>query len=1072
MTEINQIGPGDLPFFPLSGPGFQPQNQTTQLNQVPGDRLIEDEGLPPDFLQLQSQRGIELQPGRISLIELSELISEAITGLRENLTEAEILDSDITKEFHLLGAKAADEATAVYDFLISLVETWNGPLREAGIEIENAYAQLLTAKADFENLLAETVTNDAPQVQDINTWIFFYNDPVAFQALADNQFGGDSVAALAFINTQIDEYNDYVAARPDLQAALDQYRNAIIDYNALIFSANVHLISVNQQRAQLGLPPEPLLSEAEVPNANVASYLTYEDQLRTSLPTVFSPPASTFILPIAASPDPGDINPLPQIEEPVIQESSNTQVLRQIWLPQVLSAIAFAASFNRAIDLAEAARDEAKAFFKEQGIDIIVPNSYIEQAREVFLDSVNVFGGGIGLASFSLGLHSKNLELVLSSAIFSSIAKNASFPISGRQFSRLEFTALQLLQNSSLLTPLPSLRYIASAIGHLAASSPAVGIGLSLALTNQVLGVVDGGVGRNIVNGEFNSLPLSARLNLQQTAETARQAEEELQNALSSSDSQLIESALANLVDATISLSRATKMEQTFGDLSLGAMAAFTNAVSATMNLSLLSVAMAHFGRTIGMPELVAQLFANAAGIPVSQALVALTAGSDLRDVLDNPFSILALKQNLTDQLVLNSAFSSAAAGGLINDTINNVIQRGSDTSFSALRSEIVNALRDAGLEQPQAQQLANTAASLIRADLGINFLSAAFTLSADPSNAANSITNNLFETDTTLAETMLSSAMNRSLMFDGELSELKAQLAADESGISTSRNLLQTVLEGAINRAGDSFETQREFRDSVLNELKGVGFSTDDASFLANSAAAYGLNGSLLSPYGVSNEMLDTIETGAVTRLSGELGISETAAQALYREAFAATTAQGPFSSPDQFQNVLREELHGTVQNRTGRDDGNGIFNRAIAELADPAMVQNLAGLTEQISTSVVGLLRPDLGARAAQEVKDQILNSLLGGSTVDEIANEEKRNPASVLNQVEEAVRSIKESQTEDQMEASNRKLGELLSAFLKPNAEIGFLLQTLSDSPSTFIGSVLGSQQSKGEFLEIQA
>jgi hypothetical protein len=287
-----------------------------------------------------------------------------------------------------------------------------------------------------------------------------------------------------------------------------------------------------------------------------------------------------------------------------------------------------------------------------------------------------------------------------------------------------------------------------------------------------------------------------------------------------------------------------------------------------------------------------------------------------------------------------------------------------------------------------------------------------------------------------------------------------------------TPGNLFEIALEAAIGRAGTSFQTQREFRDSVFNELRGVGFSFNDAIFLANAAAAYGLDGTLMPLFGVATAQLAAIEGSTVNRIANDLGVSAAQAQSIYDQAEARTLGRGPYSSGDQFQAVLKEEVHRSILMNTGRWDGFEIFDRAIADLSSPTALLSLAGLVEQISNSVLGLLRPDLGSRLAQEIKDQILLGLLGGTTVDEIEDPERRNPLSVLNQLGEAISHLTQSEEEAQMRETLRKLIQLLQALMTPNAELGFLLQSLSDSPSTFIGSILGSQQPIGEFLQIPA
>lgn len=1149
--------------FPGSGDIDEGASPAAPVSTPEGlDALLEGELQDPEFLQLRASKTLNLPPGKISLIELAKIVSKVISGLREALNESEFIDAELSQKFHKNSLQEAQNLLDKYRIIEELVDSWNSAVKGPGNEPSLILQELSDARIEFSNLITTTMGNDASAIQEVNQYIDIYNNPTALQDVADTHFGGDLNAALTFISQQIQQYNTYISGRPNLQAALDEYVALVEEYNATIDEINESIILVNAERSALGLPTTPLLQKTAVPSSDITDYLSYEGQLPLSLPTALTLPAgSTTINRINISPNSGDVGSLPLLQSPgKSPRFSYSEAFELLWLPEALETLAFLSSFNRALDLAEAQRIAEIVLFKELGKDITAPSAFVERSQEVFLDSVGGLGGGIGLAAFAMGLHSRNLEIALSRAILTSVAMNSRMPITGRLFAGLQFTALELLQKSSLLSPLPALRFIASAIGHLGSASPAVRVAISLAITTQVMGVVGGGALRSLVNAKINRLPLFARVRESAALKGVVRAEQGLQNAIETGHPGRIRRGIRMLGNARIRHGRATKLMNTFGLLSVGGLASFTKAVSATMSLSILSVAMAHLGRAIGLPGMVAQIFAQASGVSTVDMLTALTAGSRIMDVLDNPISVLALKQTLVDKLVFSRGMSSVAAGTMINSAVNNIILRGGIHSFSHLRSELHDEFQRAGFSLFHANLLANETVALIRGDVGVNFLNVAFGLNFDKSTIATSVVNSISGMDVGLAGAMLSNAVTRSLMLGGfgsrvrlqseltaqfqnlglsfndaygmsenmanfietvgvvipltrfpglsnvllgntllsslafgsnivrddlindlqarGLNSFQSEFLADQVTSLAARtftkpgNLFESTLESAIERAGNSFQTQREFRDRVFNELKAVGFGVNDASFLANSAASNGLDGTEASVTGVSASRLAAIEEASVNSLTQELGLPGGEARAILSGARDRAIAQGPFSSQDLFQSILKEEFSRAVASQTGRSDGHEIFDRAIAELSDSGTIQNLAALTEQIGTSVQGILRPDLGQRAAEEVKNQLLKSLLGGATVDEIADDEKRNPLSVLNQVEKGLEELLKSEEEEDMKATLRKLIQLLQALLTPNAEVGFLLQTLSDSPSTFIGSILGSQQAKGEFLQIPA
>ncbi len=1155
MTGINPSlpsfypGPGDI------GGSETPQEPATTPTQI--DQLLQSESSStPLSLYLSANPSISLTPGSLSLIELTKLISSVISKLRESLNQAELLDDELTRKFHLAALDTANGILDDYSSVVGQVNVWNNELQATGTAIQEQYDVVEQKRQAYTDLLNQTAANDATQKATVNQYIDIYNDPTALQNFADSK-GMTLQQAVDFINQKINDYNNYMSSSSAaLQSALNDYNQSIDDYNSLIDGANSQLDTINSERTAEGLSTLPYLDKLSKVNSNVNFYINRIQP--QSLPNVSLPAGSTHISDVTSQSVVN--NTPPPNAEPVIPRCPYSEALRILWLPSTLPALAFLSSFNRILDLAEAYRQSELLLYRDLGFNILSPSQIIESAQQVFLDSVGVLGGGIGLASFALGLHSRNLEIALSSAVLRSLASNWSMPITGRQFARLQFTALELLQRSSLLSPMPALRFIASSLGMLGSASPAINVAISLAITEQVLGIAGGGVLRNIVNAQFNRMPFFARIELEHSMSRVVNAEIGLNNAIASGNPSMIRNAIQQLGSARIRLANATRLANTFGMMSIGGMAAFTSSVSATMSLSILTVALAQLGRAIGMPGLIPQMYAQLAGIPTIEILAAMSAGSRILDVLDNPLSILALKQTLVDSLVFGRGFNSVAAGLMINSAINNVILNGGVVGFSQLQSRLAEEYMAQGFSFFQANMLANETTALIRGDMGVNFLNVAFGLNFDRSIVASSIVNNILGIDRGFAGAMLSNAVARSLLLGGfgstvalqgrltqeflnlglsfgDASSLSQNMAsligsagvvipfASYPGVASlllgnemlsaiafgsnvvrdelrnsfmaqglnyfqadflasqvtslaartftsPGNLFEIALEAAIGRAGTSFQTQREFRDELFRELRGVGFNLRDAMYLANSAASFGLNGALIPLFGVSPDVLSAIGGSVVNRISAELGVSPVEAQAIYAQAEGRALSGGPYSSPDQFQTALKEEVFRSILSNTGRPDGNVIFDHAMGDLANPAQLLNLAGLTEQISNSLLGLLRPDLGSRLAQEIKDQILLGLLGGTTVDEIENPERRNPLSVLNQMNDSLQTLLHTDEEEDMKKTLRKLIQLLQAMLTPNAEIGFLLQSLSDSPSTFIGNLASAQDKKGVTMQMQA
>lgn len=1153
MTGINSNQ--TPPSFPPPGniPPPAPQEPATTPTQL--DRLSQGDSQTPLYLSLNAQSSVTLAPGTISLIELTKLINGVITTLREALRDQEYKDADINKKFHLAALATASDLIDEYWDVVSQVDAWNSSINTTGNQINRQHNVLEQKRQALISLMNQTAGGDNQAKDAINQYIDIYNNPAALQNFATSQ-GMTLQQAVDYINQQIGSYSQYMAGRPDVQASLTDYVNAAALYYNLIAQENSNINNINGQRTGQGLSQIDHLNTGTPPNGSLSHYMS--GTLPNSLPTVSLPAGSTPIshinqtVTVTSTPPAIPFQPIPRC--------SYSEALAALWLPDALKSLAFISSFNRILDISSSFAQTQMLFYRDMGMSIISPALQVENAKQLFLDSVNGIGGGIGIDGFAFSLHSNNLAFLMSSAILRALSQEWSIPLTGRVFARLQFTALQLLQNSALLSPLPALRFIASSLGSLGSASPAINVAISLAITEQVLGLLGGGVLRNIVNAQMNRMPFFARMEMESSMNAVITAEKGLHRAVALGNPGMIREAIAELGNARTHLANANQLLNTFGALSIGGMGAFNSAVSATMSLSILTVALAQLGRSLGLPGIVPQMYAQLSGIPTIEILAAMSGGSRIIDVLDNPYSILALKETLVNTLVFQRGFNNVTAGLMVNSAIDNVILNGGVWGFSQLQAKLSDEFLAQGFNFFQAHMLANETVSLIRGDLGINFLSAAFGLNSDRSLVASSVVDNMLGIDRGVAGAMLSNAINRSLLMGGLGSTVALQgqlneeflkiginasdasnfahktaefigaagvvvpfnsypgvaslllgndtlqaissgspaatnqlrnkfisqgldyfhadfLASQVSSLSartftTPGNLFEVALEAAVGRAGTSFQTQREFRDAIFNELKGVGFNSNDAMYLANSAAAFGLNGSLTPLFGVSPETLSSIGSQVTNRILNDLHLSLAEAEAIYSQAERRTLSDGPFSSRDQFQTVLKEEVFRAIHLNTGSTNGNDIFDHAVADLAKPGQLLSLAGLTEQISNAVLGLVKPDAGSRLAQEIKDQILLGLLGGTTVDEIETPERKNPLSILNQMNDSLNILKSHQDEDEIRKTIKMLMQLLRSMLTPNAEIGFLLQTLSDGPSTFIGNILGPQQPKGEFLQMQA
>ncbi|MGA8165026.1 MAG: hypothetical protein WB791_08400 [Waddliaceae bacterium] len=1192
-------------------------------------------------LQLAATPLIPLVPGRVSLFEWTKLLEDSRQELRESLLGSRTADFENRRDVYSDIVSSTNQADALHAEALEAAEegTTPGPW--------TTFNNLSDAYEDYNTLMTDVAAADQTAIDEVNYWIGIYNTLVEGGQEADDIIndigGGDVQVVLDMINEGIGAFNAYLAARPDVQGAIDGIIEQTETYNGDLDDLNREIELINEDQGT----SYPLLEEVPVPEINPIFNITLDSQLEIplplnpttieerlslyvqplTLPETFDPQAlserieelQTALLDQAATPeeealirdaieellqdaingtaiyanegefltglrnrmdalaqDPangvnpnrgleifdqgiGDFpirgiipNPVPATDEEfglvtplepitgvpgeVTLNNPRTFALETIWLPFQESLLNFLAVFVTFIDLGRLFIDE-EIESSPQGYNIIFPAFFLDEVAPVFLQDLSGSGSGVGLTGFVIGLHSNNLEASLSTASLYAVAADSRLPVSMRTYSQLQFTAFELLFRSSLFSAVPAARFLATSLGTQTTTMPMVAVAIALAVGNEITSLINSNVIRALVNGTISRLSFGIRIARRQALEGVVRAERLLNLAIATGNPGFIRFALSQVVHAHLRLASVNRLFNTFGLTTIGGFSAMTLATAATLNLAILSIALAQFGRAIGLPAIVPQMFANFPQISTLDALVFLTAGSRIMDVLDNPISMLFIKQTLLNILIFRGEFPDAAAG--INRAINAVISRGGINSFSHLQAELVAEFQRSGFNFFIAHLLANETVALIRGSLGVQFLNVAFGLNFDPSVISSSIVNNIYGFDVGVAGTMLSNAIVRALLmggfgtrvrlvsdlrelfqtlglneadatvlanqtvdfletvgvlipfnryssaaelilgtimeravifgteFDREafieelqnrgLSEEQAILVADfleqliERSFVPPGNLFELAIEEAINRAVrvEGTETQREFRDHAVGELRAVGFSRSDANFLGTSAAGFAIDGTVPPYLGVDAARADAINGSLTDRGARTFGISSTDSAQMVGSAQARARERAPFTSEDDYSTALREAFTAEAA-RAGHANGHIVFDQSIAGLADPTARLSLDQLTKDVDKRVAGIFGPN-----ATEQRDAIFQGVFGGTTIDAIENEEERNPLSIFHQSQKQLDDIEDRETQELSERASRRTKDQILADSVPNAVSGWVNQTIMDSIQPFLG-----------------
>lgn len=988
----------------------------------------------PDNLVVNAQQLISLPEGRMPLIQWIETIKKFIQELKEMLERAEYVDDAI---YALLRGDAAGVSASLINdsqVLAGQIGQWNIDIGLIGKDLITSYAAYEAAVNSYNTRVSNMVANDIANVQHFNSAEFGWNNihtwatspgilALGFASPIFNDQGQlvgynvDYEAAYHWIEENyFANYNLYVTfGRADGFQALNDLNAASGVYAGVVVQANATIAGINAQRAAQGLPPviPSSLSPPSPLDPNLNNVLGYALGIRNpprGFP--FGPPAPLVLIPVPNPPNGGRIT-IPPEQQPPGRAIYHEDLQRVVANSTMVNG--FVKILANAMALAEAYRDLVNIEFRNFGVNIVLPSFAAKTGKSVVADS-STSTGGIGLASYTLGLESKNLEIALSNSMFKEIVERTGLPINAQEFALTQFGILDLVSKSSLMSSLPAVSLIAPSMGILGIPSAAVQIAASLASLDGILGAIGSGSIDQVVNGVLHDQVQTGRQN----------------------------------------------GDQKLGNLTVGEIGSIAGSLSAASKISVLGLGLAQLGRTLGIPDLVAQVFGNT-GVPGSDVLALLTAGTSIAGVLGNPISAIFISQALVKELVEKQGFSPQEAIGLVNTLLGELATKGEGAVLGELHALASEELQKSGFALFDAELLANEVVALIRGELGTLPLNVQFGLNSDPSVIASSVANFINGQDVGLVGILLNSAR----IISDKMIEI-VRSAGDDKELQLAR-LMEDIIKRTIKQK--DYDTQREFRDALVDNFISGGFERNVASFLSNSVATYGLNGSNVSIFGVSAARLGAIDDETEHQLSAGFGDRAEESRAILDEAKKEAIRRGPISSEDELRLVLQEEIQRAASKR-GLEVDKDIVNRAIAEIAPPGTLQTLPQLFENVSVNLVNQLRPEVGVAAAEKIKDKVLETVFGTKDINVVDKEDHRAPLSLLNQVRGQVKKLIDNEEEELTKKAIKKLIELLESLITPNATLGFTMQNLGGPPDALLKSFSMMGSSTKPIVDIPA
>lgn len=612
----------------------------------------------------------------------------------------------------------------------------------------------------------------------VNTAINNYNNLIATtafwtttmnQAVIDYQNGAITDAQY---NNIVSQYNQFANDTNGLlQVYATAYSNAVDNFNSIVSSDSYQNQIINFNEARRNDPNLPIPKE-----------------LLPQQPTINKIDTNSLLLPtnIAFGPPPPDVSPVPLLMQSImpipvygsVTPTNPLNYLATFFSPIFSSAFPNLTQLNQFLNLQSAYR-EFLIFNSVTGNNLITNNAFIERLPPVFLSSGGPAGSvsGVALASIILGLDNRSLGAIISQSIIDAARSAELAPIPQTVADQILFYGLGLLNNASLSAALPTLSILGKDPSLLAGGGPAVKAVLALSLVNQINSLI----GSNAINSAVQSFLAAAGLG-------------------------------------------PTDIAKVQGILTSG------------LQLGLLQVALLQTAKSLGLPGLIPQVLGNLTGIPNLAQLLGIGAGLSLNDVLANPVSTVYLKSTLANELVFLKGVSQASADQLVNGALNSVIGNTPFLSDTEFRIGLIRGFSNAGLDPATAIQLADQAQSVVRTeilqrDLDTTFINSALTQA--------SLQNDLFQRQD-LNNAIGRTLQNEDIQTKREFGDrLTNELQLEGLNRSDARNLanqvVATLQSEQLKNAFTSAQVNRQILEaSIVNGLVQKGYSQDQAQNIA----------------------------------------------------------------------------------------------------------------------------------------------------------------------------------------------------------------------------------------------
>lgn len=460
-----------------------------------------------------------------------------------------------------------------------------------------------------------------------------------------------------------------------------------------------------------------------------------------------------------------------------------------------------------------------------------------------------------------------------------------------------------------------------------------------------------------------------------------------------------------------------TKILQAAG-LPSSLIAEIIKVATASVSMGVLLFGLLGMAKALSLPGLVGQVLGTQLGFEISH-LIAGQAGTGLTDVLGNPVSVLFLKQALANQIEsrslsnarqqadavanqIESRFLSNArqqAEAIANQAINDILTQRQISTELEFKSNLTTSLINQGVAAEDVTAAADLSASFVRGELMVRGLDAAFQ-----------------------SRNLDNQRLQNPLFYHPEL---------------------QTAINNTLNQHS-SFETIRQFRDSLATNLQALGKSQTEAFDQAN-LVAFAIQPSDLKRFDSrqidQNQLLNSFQAVLAPNVAQEVvtnAISQhPASEQVLREALVQQLVDKGLK-PQEAQKVVAQAVIVPSQTDLLKSIGNG-------QLLAPDQ------LLAQLNKEVVSQLKHPLGIADAKDLAHQFGLLIFGSpsSTQQEYIND-VNNSASVIYQLKNALQTIQKFVDQKTVVVAQEQFSE----FIKPSVSLLDLSQRYLDPANSLV------------------